>query len=191
MDKSRNKRVYLHIILQAAVFVILIIIDRITKNAAFNHLKDGQGSVFIKDVFSFHYVENTGAAFGIFSDSKWFFIILSSVILVVIIITDAAILAALKRYCANNGFNEKTYKSRIFLGYLLCVLGAGAAGNLYDRISYGYVIDFISADFVSFPVFNAADIYVTVSVIMLMIFFIFFYREDKDFRIFRNVKRLD
>ena len=66
---------------------------------------------------------------------------------------------------------------------LLIVLVAGAIGNLIDRIVNGYVIDFISFDFINFPIFNVADCYITVSCILLLIICIF--KVDSD--TFNNV----
>ena len=72
----------------------------------------------------------------------------------------------------------------IFINYIFSVLAAGAIGNLIDRIAYGYVVDFIYFKFIDFPVFNIADICVTLSAFVLVVFFIFFYKEDKNFHLF-------
>ena len=60
----------------------------------------------------------------------------------------------------------------------LVFLTAGAAGNLYDRIFFDYVTDFLYFSYINFPIFNVADIYVTLSTITLVILFLFFYSED-------------
>jgi signal peptidase II len=56
---------------------------------------------------------------------------------------------------------------------------AGALGNLYDRIVYRYVIDFIYFSLINFPVFNVADIYVTCGLILFVLLYIFFYKENE------------
>jgi len=61
----------------------------------------------------------------------------------------------------------------------MAVLLAGAVGNLADRLINGYVVDFIKTDFINFPVFNVADCYVTLSMIILIIFLLFFMKEDE------------
>ena len=59
---------------------------------------------------------------------------------------------------------------------------AGAFGNLIDRVFRGYVVDFFYFKWIDFPVFNVADIYVTVTMILLLILILFFYKEeDLDF----------
>ena len=72
--------------------------------------------------------------------------------------------------------------NRRFLPLNIIAVGifAGAAGNLIDRVIHHYVIDFFYFSLINFPVFNVADIYVTVSAIALVIFVLFFYKE-KDF----------
>ena len=59
------------------------------------------------------------------------------------------------------------------------ILG-GALGNLIDRVRLGYVVDFLYFKLIDFPVFNVADIYVTVSVIVLILLMIFKYRSNED-----------
>ena len=61
----------------------------------------------------------------------------------------------------------------------VCIVGGGV-GNMIDRVLHGYVIDFIYISLIRFPVFNAADIYVSVSVTVLVLLVLFFYRE-KDY----------
>lgn len=85
----------------------------------------------------------------------------------------------------------------IYLGYILCALAAGALGNFIDRVRLGYVVDFIDVlifktpsfdggfHLESFPIFNVADIFVTVSAVLLLIFIIVF-KEDKNFSLFKN-----
>ena len=69
---------------------------------------------------------------------------------------------------------------RVFPLYAtLVVLLAGALGNFYDRLIQGYVIDFIYFSLIDFPVFNVADIYVTLSVIVLIVMVLFVYKGDE------------
>lgn len=67
---------------------------------------------------------------------------------------------------------------------------AGAFGNLADRIKNGYVVDFIKTDFIDFPVFNVADCYVTISMVLLIIIVLFFIKEDDLNQIF-SFKKLE
>ena len=66
----------------------------------------------------------------------------------------------------------------------LAILCAGAVGNLIDRIMHRYVIDFIYFSVINFPIFNVADIYVTVSVILLIILVLFHYKDTDLQKIF-------
>ena len=72
------------------------------------------------------------------------------------------------------------------LAGLICLyfVGAGAVGNMIDRIFRKYVVDFVYFSLINFPVFNVADIYVTVAAVMLVILILFFYQEEDFDRIF-------
>ena len=61
----------------------------------------------------------------------------------------------------------------------LVVLCAGAIGNFIDRIINGYVVDFIYFEIINFPIFNIADIYVCISVFLLLYLLIFHYKEEE------------
>ena len=66
--------------------------------------------------------------------------------------------------------------------YITCILlAAGAIGNFIDRVRFGYVRDFIYFKIINFPVFNVADCYVTVSVIIFIILILFVYKNEDDF----------
>ena len=72
-------------------------------------------------------------------------------------------------------------KTRRYLPLIACVvvLAAGALGNLIDRVINHYVVDFIYFSIINFPIFNVADIYVTLSVIFLLILILFKYKEGE------------
>jgi signal peptidase II len=63
--------------------------------------------------------------------------------------------------------------------YTLSVMMAGAIGNFIDRISLKYVVDFIYVKIINFPIFNLADCYITVSVIVMMLLILFYYSDDE------------
>jgi len=77
-------------------------------------------------------------------------------------------------------FRMPRVKKYNVLNYVLLFLIAGAIGNYIDRIINHYVVDFIYFSLIDFPVFNVADCYVTVSVIILF-FLVLFYYKDEDF----------
>ena len=133
--------------------VLLIIIDRITKYLSVRFLKPAENTDLIKDVLSFTYVENKGAAFGIMPTARWFFVIVTVIVLL-----------ALTVYILRTKPESKLFKSASTLIY------AGAFGNLIDRVAYGYVVDMIRVHFFDFPVFNFADCCVVVGAVLFCIF---------------------
>ena len=73
------------------------------------------------------------------------------------------------------------------LHMVLSVLLAGSFGNLIDRIRFGYVIDFIYFVGIDFPIFNVADIMISVATILLIVLFVFYYKEkDLEFLTFKQ-----
>ena len=71
--------------------------------------------------------------------------------------------------------DEKKYR---MLHLLLSLIAAGAIGNMIDRIRFDYVVDFIYFVLINFPIFNVADIYVSVSTVVLVILLLFVYQEN-------------
>ena len=57
-------------------------------------------------------------------------------------------------------------------------LGAGAAGNMIDRVRQGFVVDFLYFKLIDFPIFNVADCYVTLSALGLVLLIIFYYKDE-------------
>ena len=124
------------------------------------YLLDGENFNLISGFISIVTVHNTGASWGVLAGAQWFFILISVLFAVGMILFDVLY----KKDFGANGW----YK----VGYTL-ILG-GLLGNLYDRIAFGYVRDFIHLDFMSFPVFNIADIALTVGCICIIVFLFFF-----------------
>lgn len=110
---------------------------------------------------------NDGAAFGFFSGGLWFFIILS-------IIVIAFVLYVL--------FSEKFGNSK-FLGITLGLLLGGIIGNLIDRIVFGGVRDFIYFKSIGFAIFNFADAFICVSMVMLIIYVLFIYKPPEKVKV--------
>ena len=154
----------LKIIISLISVAILVAIDQITKYYVNINMTPYKDEVeVIKGVFALKYIKNSGAAWGSFS-GKTILLLIISIIL---------ILALYK----NILFTDK------YLALKICILFivGGAIGNMIDRIRLGYVIDFIETKFIDFPVFNFADICVTVSMFVVLILFLFKYKnEDMD-----------
>lgn len=119
-------------------------------------LFDGQETPVLKGIFSIFSTHNTGGAWSIFSNATLVLIIVSCVFIVGIVMF-------------NYYLKTKTYFYAISMGILL----SGAVCNLYDRMAFGYVRDFIKLEFINFPVFNIADMAICIGVALLAIYFIF------------------
>ena len=142
---------------------ILIFLDQYTKFLATLNLKNGNVVVIIKNILEFFYVENDGAAFGILKGQQYFFYLVTLFVLIGILI-----------YIYKIPF-EKKY---IPIWIAISMLFSGSVGNFIDRITKHFVVDFIYFKPIDFPVFNVADILITISCILFIILFLFFYRED-------------
>ena len=156
------------------LMIFLIVIDQITKYFAVLNLKGVSSWVLWDGVFELHYLENRGAAFGILQDQKMIFILIAVVVLAVIF------------HVLFKAPYQKMY-SKLHISLIL--IAAGAIGNLIDRVRLGYVVDFFYFSLINFPVFNVADIYVTVSSFYLVILLLFVYKEsDLEFLAFKAKK---
>ena len=149
--------------------VFLILLDQVTKLLALQNLKGQNPVTLIPDVSQLLYVENRGAAFGILQNRQWVFLIITVIVL-------AALVWALPKIPQERHFLPLTL--------CLCFIGAGAVGNMIDRIFRGYVIDFFYFKLIDFPVFNVADIYVTTAAVILIVLIVFLYKEEDFDRIF-------
>ena len=154
--------------------IILILADQFTKYLAVIHLKDKPVIPIIQDVLELSYLENRGAAFGMLQNQKIFFDFVASIILAVIVYVIYKM-----------PVDRKYNKLHVFLTFI----ASGAIGNMIDRLRLDYVVDFISFVLIHFPIFNVADIYVTVATAFLVILILFFYREeDLRFLSFKQTK---
>ncbi len=107
----------------------------------------------IQNILSFTYTQNTGVAFGLI-DNNLIFIILFNIVILGIIIK----------------FLKENRESIDFVVLVsLILILSGGVGNLIDRLLRGYVVDFIKLEFINFPIFNLADISVTIGVLILII----------------------
>lgn len=157
-----RKKKGLRILLDVCLLLVLVAIDQISKFYAVTHFKEHPVTV-IRHVLELCYVENHGAAFGILQHQKVLLVFISSVILLVIF------------YLIQKMPTSKKYA---VIEFLFVCISAGAIGNMIDRIRLNYVIDFLYLSIISFPVFNFADICVTIPTIILVILFLFVMKEE-------------
>ena len=118
----------------------------------------------VKNVFEIFYIRNPGTAWGLLANKQFLFAISTVIIFIVCIIVYIRCVRLSK------------YKDiRILLIFIL----AGGMGNFIDRIRYKYVIDFLYFKLIDFPVFNVADCYITVAVIVFLIICFFVLKENE------------
>lgn len=157
-----SKKLKLTYLRYTIVFIICLGIDQISKLYFQGLLKSENSVSIISDFLELIYVENRGAAFGLFQGGMLFFALCSLVVV-------ACLLYAVKKY-----------EHRKYMVMLLAVVSAGAVGNMVDRCIHTYVIDFIHFSNLfgySFPVFNVADIFLTCGLPLLLIDYI---KHDQD-----------
>lgn len=150
---------------------LLVLFDQYTKNLAVAGLKNSPPFIIWDGVFELLYSENRGAAFGMLQGRQSFFFLIA-----VIVLAGAG-------YAM---YRMPGWHNRHYHGLKLCVtlITAGAVGNMIDRISQGFVVDFLYFSLINFPIFNVADIYVTTATAVLFLLICFFYKEE-DMDIFR------
>ena len=152
----------------------LIALDQFSKILAINHLKDKEPIVIIKGIFELLYVENQGAAYGMLAGKISLFLIITF-ILVPIIIYSIFKISNIVEYFGEK-VNIKAFK---ILQIDMVIILAGAIGNLIDRITKGYVVDYFYFKLIDFPVFNVADCYITVAVAVMLIMCFFVLKEKE------------
>lgn len=169
-----KKRKYITIFIDIVALILLVAVDQITKYYAAVRLKNRPAVPVIENVLELNYLENRGAAFGLLQNQKSFFLFVGIVILGVILFVMFKI-PGKKRYDG--------------LHVLLVMIAGGAIGNMIDRIRLDYVVDFISFVLINFPIFNVADMYVTISMVGLFVLILFVYKEeDLSFLSFKQKK---
>lgn len=140
--------------------VVLIALDQLSKLWIVNHIPLNTIHKFLPGIFSLTYLRNYGAAFSILQNQQWFFTV----------ITFAVVGAA----CY---FFIKNLQGNFWLLFGLLLIISGGLGNFIDRVRLGYVVDMVHLDFMNFAIFNVADSYLTVGVIIL---FITLWKEEEN-----------
>jgi signal peptidase II len=127
----------------------VVLFDRLAKIAIVNFFKAGESLPVFPPVFHLTYVQNTGAAFGLFKGYVWVFLVVSVLVSIWLLIE----------------IYSKEKRDFIYECSIALILG-GAVGNLIDRATLGFVIDFL--DFRVWPVFNVADSCITIGVTFIL-----------------------
>ncbi|NFV12133.1 signal peptidase II [Clostridium sporogenes] len=142
--------------MEIVILILGIALDRISKIWASNTLASGKDIVIIKNLFSFSYLENRGAAFGIFQNRLIFLSLITTIVILGVVY-----------------FIIKYKPTSKLLKISLALIISGAIGNLIDRIYYKFVVDFIMLhykDVYYFPTFNVADMLVVLGTALLAIY---------------------
>lgn len=161
MPNPQNKKglfqFYPHNLLWLGLSVLAIVLDQWTKWIAVNHLKYGEQNP-VMPFLNWTLGHNYGAAFSFLSDAggwqKYFFTGLAGIVSVIFVF-----------------WLMRMPKKLIILPAAIALILGGAVGNLIDRVSLGYVVDFIHVYYNNshFPIFNLADSAITLGTILLLI----------------------
>lgn len=161
------------IILPIIIIAILALADQIIKFIVVKNIDLYDNIPIIEGVFEITYIRNTGSAWGILAGKTTFLLIMTLIVFLV------------SGYVYNNIIDIPKYKP---MRICLVILIGGAVGNMIDRIRLGYVIDYLYFKLIDFPVFNLADIFVTISLLGILILIIFKY-NNSDFDIMIGDKK--
>jgi signal peptidase II len=168
------------------MIAVLVAIDQLTKYLAATLLVKNGPLILWPGVFELRYLENQSAAFGFdlvsFLQSRLqfayfvenpdaFIVFKMSVFAVITIAVCIFLLAVFRRVPEHN----KRFRA---MDCILIAFIAGAIGNCIDRVWHGYVVDFFYFCLINFPIFNVADIYVTVSAFFIVVLGLFYYKEE-------------
>ena len=151
--------------------LVVIAADRLTKWLASTRIELGSHVVVIAHVFAISHVENPGAAFSLFNDSsspgrvRWMLLVFS-------VLAAVAVLVALL----------KLGRSLTATSVALALILGGALGNAYDRLRFGWVIDFLEVHIVHYhwPDFNVADSAIVIGGMLLLVDALFGAKEQID-----------
>ena len=149
MNSKWSKR-----LLSLGAVIVGILADFFTKRLAVSHLKGEAPVPLIRGILRFSYVENPGAAWGMFANHRWVFMVFS-------VLAIAAIAFYLIRR-----------DPPVLLCLSLSLILSGGIGNMIDRTFRGVVVDFIEFYLFEFPVFNVADCLVVIGAGLLIVWLI-------------------
>lgn len=146
------------------ITIVLVLVDQFTKYLTVANLALYETIEFIPRFMSFTYIQNEGAAWSILEGQMWFFYLVTIIVSAVLIY-----------FIYSEGKKDKIY------GTILAIILGGTLGNFIDRLFYQYVIDMIKVEFISFPVFNLADSFLTIGVILLFVYSVYLERQEDKF----------
>ncbi|MBG9944913.1 signal peptidase II [Brevibacillus formosus] len=134
------------------IAAVIIALDQFTKYLVVKYMELGESIPLIADVFHLTSHRNMGAAFGILQNQRWFFIVITTVVVIGIVISLIRL-------------GKKQPRASLALSLVL----GGAVGNFIDRAMSGQVVDFLDFTLINFPIFNVADMAITIGVGILLL----------------------
>ena len=137
---------------------LIVAADQFTKYLTVTNIPLHGHVDFIPGFLSFTYYQNTGAAFSSFEGQQWLFALIFAVFTVMIIWE----------------FFKKSMGFTTLEWWCIAAIYGGGLGNMIDRVRLGYVVDMIETKFISFPIFNVADCFITCGCIALIVHLVFF-----------------
>ena len=161
MRRGKLREAFMAYILMAVFAALILIADQLTKFLTVAKIPLYGKVDFLPGIVSLTYVQNDGAAFSMLEGQQWLFAVVFAVFAAFIIWE----------------FSKKRLPFTTFERFCIVAVFAGGLGNMIDRLRLGYVVDMIATDFMNFPVFNVADIFITCGCILLMLHLIFFNKE--------------
>ncbi len=142
----------------ALLLAACVAADQLLKLWVVNHLDVGQSAAFLPGLVRLTRLHNTGAAWGSFSGK-------TAVLTAVTVVLLAAVVWLVVK---------KIVRHPLGLCAAMLVLGGGI-GNMIDRVLRGYVVDMFDLEFMDYPIFNLADCFVVVGVILGAVYYLWFY----------------
>lgn len=136
----------------AGIIAALIVLDQVVKAYVVQNIALGEIKSWIPNLVSLTYLQNRGAAFSILQDQQLLFAVITLVVVVGAI-----------------WYLHKHMEDSFWMVLGLTLIIAGGLGNFIDRISQGFVVDMFHLDFINFAIFNVADSYLTVGVVVLLL----------------------
>ena len=145
------------------ITALIVVADFLTKYFIKNNIALGNVFFSVPKLVDLTYVQNRGAAFSMFSGR----------VPVLSLISIAFCIGVIVYWVVKKPKNP-------LLCTALAMMFGGALGNAVDRIFYGFVVDFIAVRFIDFPVFNVADMAITIGAALVIIYVIFFDKDTKN-----------
>ena len=136
----------------------IVAVDQFTKFVVLENIALYEKVPFLPGFIGFTYVQNTGGAWSLFSGMMWLFVLVFAVLTVLIFVE----------------YFWKRMPFTKFERWCIAAIYGGGLGNIIDRVRLGYVVDMIETEFITFPVFNVADCFITCGSIALIFSLIFF-----------------